>query len=178
MWRPADCFRHLQNQSHYWRHHIMWCTSLLHSVMHVTVVSPLSSVLSIHVSSSGFYILVTSKVISGWVLTSDSTHAWWHFSIAPEEDQVACAMTWFPTYYPGIDILLCYWGSAFCPVLIMSNVTLGSKMHQFYKDIGSTQLGFKFPNFLMGSLRSTDSVLVSSCDLWVGIKLSTHIILL
>ena len=45
------------------------------------------------------YVLATSMVISGWVPTFDSAHAWCLYSAAPLRDQAASTMTWYPTQF-------------------------------------------------------------------------------
>ena len=40
-----------------------------------------------------FYILATSKVISGWVLTYDSAHSWQLYNAVPLGDQATSTMT-------------------------------------------------------------------------------------
>ena len=49
-----------------------------------------------------FYVLATSKVISGRLPTYDSAHSWRLYSVAPLENQASSTMTWYPTqsYYP------------------------------------------------------------------------------
>ena len=73
-----------------------------------------------HVCLLSSYVLVTSKVISGWVPTCDSVHSWWLCSAAPLGNQAISTMTRYPTqlHYP---ILI-----SPCPILIMLSTWLGS----------------------------------------------------
>ena len=52
----------------------------------------------------GFYIMATSKILSGWLLTSDSAHSWRLCS--PVGDQPIGNITEFPTqsHYPDTEI--------------------------------------------------------------------------
>ena len=49
-----------------------------------------------------FYILATSNVISGWVLTCSSAHSWRLYSAVPLGNQAARTMIWYPpqSHYP------------------------------------------------------------------------------
>ena len=49
-----------------------------------------------------FYVLATSKVISGPVPACDSAHSWWLYSAARLGNQVTSTMTWYPpqSHYP------------------------------------------------------------------------------
>ena len=50
-----------------------------------------------------FYILETSKIMSGWETTWDSAHIIWLYSAATLGNQAASIMTWYPTqlHYPN-----------------------------------------------------------------------------
>ena len=52
-----------------------------------------------------FYVLATSKVISGWVPTCDSAHSSWLYGAALG-NQAVNSMTWYPTqsHYPDSDL--------------------------------------------------------------------------
>ena len=58
----------------------------------------------------GFYILATSKVISGRVPTCDSAHSLLLYSAAPLRDQAAGTMTWYliQSHYLDIELALTY----------------------------------------------------------------------
>ena len=43
------------------------------------------------------YVLATSNIILGWVLTCSSVHSWWPYSAIPLRNQAASTMTWYPT---------------------------------------------------------------------------------
>ena len=77
------------------------------------------------------YILATSKVISGWLPTCDSTHSWWlyNYSAAPLRNQPTSTMSRYPTqpYYPDTE------PASPCPILLMPSNWLWSNKYQFYK---------------------------------------------
>ena len=64
-----------------------------------------------------FYVLATSKGISGEVPTCDSVHSLWLYSAASLEHQVTSTMTCYPTqpHYPDTE------PTSPCPILIMLN---------------------------------------------------------
>ena len=74
-----------------------------------------------------FYVLATSKIITGWAPTCGSVHSWWLYSAAPLGNQVTSTMTWYLTqsYYPDTKPT-----SPF-HILIMSSALLGSNKYQF-----------------------------------------------
>ena len=74
-----------------------------------------------------FYVLATSKVISGWAPTCHSVHSWWFHSSAPLGDQAASTMTWYPTHshYPVTE------STSPCPSLIMPSAWLRLNKYQF-----------------------------------------------
>ena len=74
-----------------------------------------------------FYVLATSKVISGWVLTCDSVHSWWLYSDSPLGDQATHTMAQFPSPLLYSDTA----PTSLCPILIMPSAWLGSDMYQF-----------------------------------------------
>ena len=87
-----------------------------------------------------FYVLATSKVISGWLLTCDSAHWWWYYSygaVVTLGDQVTGVMTWYPTQsqYPDSELT-----SSF-PIWIIQSICLESDTylllsHWFYSTMG------------------------------------------
>ena len=104
-----------------------------------------------------FYILTTSKVISGGALTCDSTHSWRLLSVAPLGYQVIDTMTQYPTqsHYPNTVV------NRRCPILAVLYTRLCSEKYKGYMAIGHLQLvigltwlGFKLWTFHMGSLHS------------------------
>ena len=50
-----------------------------------------------------FYVLRTSKVISGWVSTCDIVHSWWLYNAVQLGNQVASTLSWYPTKSPYPD---------------------------------------------------------------------------
>ena len=68
-----------------------------------------------------FYFLATSMVISGQVLTCDSTYSWWL--------QAASIMTRYPTqsHYPDTELINP------CPISIMPSAKLGIDKYKFGK---------------------------------------------
>ena len=68
-----------------------------------------------------FYVLATSKVTSGWLLTCDSVHSSWLYSAAPLK-----TMIWYPTqsHYPDTEPT-----SPFPSILTMPSFWLGSGIH-------------------------------------------------
>ena len=82
----------------------------------VAIVAVLIVVLLVAVSLL-FYIPATSKVISGRLLTCDSVHSRWLYSVAPLGNQAISTMTWYPTgsHYPDIEptnpwhVLISHW---------------------------------------------------------------------
>ena len=68
-----------------------------------------------------FYILPTSMVISGWVLTFDCTRSWWLYSAAKHHDWISHSVT-----------LSWHWAYQSLPYhIIMPSVWLGSNKYQF-----------------------------------------------
>ena len=69
-----------------------------------------------------FYILATSKVISGWVPTIDSADLLQLYSAAKLGDQAASTMTHFPlqSHYPSTEL------TSRCPILVMLSGRLSS----------------------------------------------------
>ena len=61
------------------------------------------------------YVLATSKVISGWVLTCDSAHSWWLYSAAPLGDWIICTMSEYPIWSDYLASLFPYLNNAECP---------------------------------------------------------------
>ena len=74
-----------------------------------------------------FYILLTSKVISGRVQTCNSVHSWWFYSAAPLSHQAANTMTWYLTQWHYTDTEL----TSPCLILLMQSTKLGSEKYQF-----------------------------------------------
>ena len=74
-----------------------------------------------------FYVLATSKVISGWVPTCDSAHSWRLYGAAPLEDQAISTMTWYPTQSHDPDIK----PTSLCLIPIMPSTWPRSSMHTF-----------------------------------------------
>ena len=73
-----------------------------------------------------FYILATSKVVSGWIPTCDSVHSCALYSAAPLENEAASTMTQYLTqsHYPETG------RTSPCPILLMPNTKLGSEKCQ------------------------------------------------
>ena len=71
-----------------------------------------------------FYVLATSKVISGGVPTCDSVHSWQLYSAA---SLATGSITYYPTqsHYPDTE------RTNLCPILIMLSDRLGSNKYQF-----------------------------------------------
>ena len=71
-----------------------------------------------------FYVLATSKVISGWIPTGDRAYSWRFYSAASLGDQTASTMSWYPieSLYPD---------TSHCPIIIMQRAWLGSNNYQF-----------------------------------------------
>ena len=74
-----------------------------------------------------FYILATSKVISGCVPTCDRANSWSLNSASPLGNQAISTMNWYPTHslYPDTD------PTSPCLILIMLSAWLGSDKYQF-----------------------------------------------
>ena len=72
-----------------------------------------------------FYILATTKVTSGRVLTCDN--AQWLNGTAPMRIQATSAITWYPTQPHYLDTEL----TSPCPILIMLSSWLESDQYQF-----------------------------------------------
>ena len=77
----------------------------------------------------GFYILATSKVISGWVLTVVAVHTHGDLVTAPLGDQATSTMTWYLTqsHYPDIV------PTSACPILLIMSAWLEGDMHWFLR---------------------------------------------
>ena len=69
----------------------------------------------------GFYVLASSRVIYGWVMTC-------LYSGAPLGDQATSTKTWYrsQSYYPDIESF---------PILIMPNAWLGSDTYKSFKSL-------------------------------------------
>ena len=78
-----------------------------------------------------FYVLATSKVISGRVLTCDSVHSWRLYSITPMGNHAFSTVTWYRTqsHYPYTE------PTSPCSLLIRPNTWLESDKYQFYKPL-------------------------------------------
>ena len=74
-----------------------------------------------------FTFLATSKVISGGVLTCDSTHSWCLYSVVPLGDQATSTMS--QSHYPDIE------PSNPCAILIIPSTWLSSGKYQFDKSL-------------------------------------------
>ena len=96
-----------------------------------------------------FYVLATSKLISGWVPTCDSAHSLWLMSRPPPRNQVACILTWYPSqsHYPAIE-----------PFPYPSNSERLAMKRQLYilYAIGLTRYGFEPTISRTRGARSTD----------------------
>ena len=79
----------------------------------------------------GFYILATSKVITGWVPSCDSAQSWWFYSVAPLGNQATSTMTQSPSQSHCSDTE----PNRPCRVLLMLNARLGSNKYQFYTSL-------------------------------------------
>ena len=78
-----------------------------------------------------FYVLSTSKVISGWVPTCDRTHPWQLYSAAPLGNQATSTMTQYPTQSHFPDTKL----TTLRPMLIIPNICLENDKYQLYKSL-------------------------------------------
>ena len=76
-----------------------------------------------------FYILTTSKVLSGRVLSCDCAHLWRLYSAIPLGDQTANISG------PLGHIILTLSQPSPCPILIVPSARLGSGKYQFYKSL-------------------------------------------
>ena len=78
-----------------------------------------------------FYILTTSKDISGRVPSCDSMHSSSLYCAASLRDQAISTMTWHPTqsHYPDTE------PSSPCHILIMRSAWLGSDKFKFVKSL-------------------------------------------
>ena len=76
-----------------------------------------------------FYVLATSKVISGLIPTCNSVHSLRLNSAAPLED-----LTWYPIQSLSQPVLA-------CPILITLSTWLGSDKYQFSKSLGLLDQG-------------------------------------
>ena len=87
-----------------------------------------------------FYILATSKVISGRIMTDDSAQPWRLDSAASLGDQGSSIVTWYPTQLHSTDTE----PTSPCPILIMPSAWLCSNKYQFLSqwfNIGSNLWG-------------------------------------
>ena len=75
----------------------------------------------------GLYFLAQSKVISGWVLTYDSTQLWWFYNAATREDQTTSIWPDIPLRH----IILTLHQTDLFRVLIMPSAWRGSEKYQF-----------------------------------------------
>ena len=78
-----------------------------------------------------FYILATSRFISGWVPTFGNAHSWWLYTAAPLGNQAISTISWYPTpsHYPNTE------PTSPCHILIMPSSWLGSDKYQFDKSL-------------------------------------------
>ena len=74
----------------------------------------------------------------GWILTCDSTHSWYLYSVASFGVQATGIRTQFltKTHYPDTELI------SPCPILVMQSARIGSNTYQFW-----TQLGFELWTF-------------------------------
>ena len=91
-----------------------------------------------------FYVLATSKVISGWQPTCESAHVWWFYCAASLRDQ---SMTRCPTlsHYPNTVL------TSLGPILIMPSARLDSDKYQFDKLLFDSN-GFRTPYLPHGKM--------------------------
>ena len=96
----------------------------------------------------GFYLLATSSVISGWVLTCDSVHSLNFHSAVPLWYQSPSTMSQFPpqSHYPDTE------QTSSGPIVVMPSVTIGSDKSQLCKLFGLTQRGLEFLIFVTGPI--------------------------
>ena len=79
-----------------------------------------------------FYILATSKILSGHIWSCASVNSWWLYSAARLRDQATSTMTW----YPHSVTLSWHWANWSLPYPnIMPSTWLGSDKYQFYKSL-------------------------------------------
>ena len=74
-----------------------------------------------------YYVLATSKAMSGLLPTQDSAHSWQVYSAASLEDQAADIMICYPTQSHYTDTE----PTSPSPILIMPSARLGSNKYQF-----------------------------------------------
>ena len=76
-----------------------------------------------------FYVLATSRIISGWALTCYSAHLWGLYSAASLGNQATS--TCYPTqsHFPDTE------PTSPCPTLIMPTARLGSDTYKFVKSL-------------------------------------------
>ena len=118
-----------------------------------------------------FYVLATSMVTSGWVLTCDSAHSWWLYSAALLGNQNVGTMTWYPhqSHYPDTDL------TSSCPILMLSARLGSDKCKSSLKVTCLTRPQPEVPISHMPSPCSTDSaimpgVYICTCahmDIWI-----------
>ena len=103
-----------------------------------------------------FYVLATSKVLSWWVLTSDSAHLWWLYSTGPLGNQATRTMTWYPSqsHYPDTE-----------PTGPSNVECLDRKRQVSILETGSEPMKFGFPNL---PKRETDAFVIRPCGrFWI-----------
>ena len=78
-----------------------------------------------------FYVLATSKVITGWVPTCDSAHIMRLHNAASLGHQTASIMIWYPTqsHCPDAE------PNSPCSILIMPSARPWSNKYEFYKSL-------------------------------------------
>ena len=99
-----------------------------------------------------FYIVATSTVILGWVLTCNSAHSWRIYSPAPLGDQAASTMTWHLTlpHYPDIGPI------SPCHILIMMSAWLGSDKHKLLSH--RSYVGGQYASISKNGIRTRNSL--------------------
>ena len=86
-----------------------------------------------------FYILATSKAISGRVPTCDSVHSWQPYSAAPLGNQVVSTMTWYLTQLRFANTEQ----TNHCLILILPSTWIGSTQYEYYKWLVWVDHGFE-----------------------------------
>ena len=107
---------------------ISQCLICLVSGQASTTMSPIFAISGLRIARHfcwlfEFYILATSKIISGWELSCDSA--------APLGNQATSTMTSYPiqSHYPDTELI------SPCPILLMPSARLGSDKYQFYESL-------------------------------------------
>ena len=109
-----------------------------------------------------FYVLTTSKIISGGETTCDSAHSWQYYSTASQINQASNSMTRCLTHSKCTDTEL----TSLCHILVGPNRKSGSDKFQYSKSMVWPHRWTKFP---MSSQEACTLPIFPPLPVWGGV---------